>query len=505
MVRVTIVLSQDAARSDQRLLEALRGDARYDIGQVFVAARAGHPFGAADWLLGVEQSLSARRRRGAAGQGAKAHPLPSEALPLPARPEEVAPCDVLLDLSGSAPDSLAGRAATGLWRLSVDDPADGAAARAVLCGAALLPCCLCRLPAPGAPPRLVARIALQPKLLLGRSLDFLREKATQLILRELARLALTGAPADLGPAEPDRQPLGRAALPRYAARIAGEAADRVGMTLRRRLGGSPKPFSLRLGHGDLEDFDPGRTVEWRNRRHFYRADPFLFEEGGTLYCFYEAYSYGSRRGHIAVARVEGDRMEEIGPALERPYHLSYPFIFRHGGEIFLMPETHQAHRIEIWRCTDFPTGWTLHATALEGLGPADPVLFRKDDAWWLFVNLCHDSIGDLSSELHLFRTDGPDLTRMEPHPLNPVVIGSDVARGGGRIVESGGRILRASQDNSGRTYGHGLNLMEITRLSATEYEERPLRHVGPEFAPGLIGCHHVDALAGRVVIDVRRS
>jgi hypothetical protein len=45
--------------------------------------------------------------------------------------------------------------------------------------------------------------------------------------------------------------------------------------------------------------------------------------------------------------------------------------------------------------------------------------------------------------------------------------------------------------------------MEILRLDLDHYEERRLRHITPDFAPGLIGCHHFDALDGWCVIDVR--
>jgi hypothetical protein len=47
--------------------------------------------------------------------------------------------------------------------------------------------------------------------------------------------------------------------------------------------------------------------------------------------------------------------------------------------------------------------------------------------------------------------------------------------------------------------------MEITRLDLEHYEERRVRHITPGFAPGVIGCHHFDAVDGWVVIDVRQA
>ena len=72
------------------------------------------------------------------------------------------------------------------------------------------------------------------------------------------------------------------------------------------------------------------------------------------------------------------------------------------------------------------------------------------------------------------------------------------------MFEQNGRLYRSSQDNSHGTYGFGLNLMEITRLDPTGYEEHRVRHLVGDFAKEIMACHHMDAAAGRFVIDVRR-
>ena len=48
--------------------------------------------------------------------------------------------------------------------------------------------------------------------------------------------------------------------------------------------------------------------------------------------------------------------------------------------------------------------------------------------------------------------------------------------------------LRPSQDCS-RTYGYGFSLYEVVTLSTTEYEERAVVKVGPDWHPGLYGTH----------------
>ena len=88
-------------------------------------------------------------------------------------------------------------------------------------------------------------------------------------------------------------------------------------------------------------------------------------------------------------------------------------------------------------------------------------------------------------------------------PLALRGIDGTTARGGGRVFRQSGMLLRASQDNSHGVYGWGLNLMEITRLDRDGYAERRIRHVTPDLAPEVMGCHHFDAAGGQYVIDLR--
>ncbi|WP_139188510.1 glucosamine inositolphosphorylceramide transferase family protein [Aliiruegeria lutimaris] len=258
-----------------------------------------------------------------------------------------------------------------------------------------------------------------------------------------------------------------------------------------------------MGNGSLGCIDLAGAKDQPLPHEGLRADPFLIEKDGTLYCFYEDFPDGAERAFIAVSKVEADGLTDLGVALRTSYHLSYPFIFEHDGEIYMMPETLAANRVEIWRATSFPLEWELHNTALEGQQFADPVIFRQGEDWWFMASPCHDSLGDFSSEMWLFKADGPFLNALTPHPLNPVVLGSSAGRGAGRVFNEEGRLLRMAQDNSGRHYGYGMRIMEITELSMTTYEERCIRHWrGPEI-PGAIGCHHMDFAGGRFVADVR--
>ncbi len=336
---------------------------------------------------------------------------------------------------------------------------------------------------------------------------FVKERAASLLVRELRRLAREGERGgEVIPwPKPAPPPTGAETIA-YAASLARTLMRRSVRSIRERFGWEADRWMLYTGGGSVGDFDleGARAIAFDPKD--IRADPFLFANDGTLYLFYEAYGFGERDAHIAVGKLEGGQLTPLGAVLRRPYHLSYPYVFRDGGDIFMIPESHAARRIEVWRCTHFPHEWELHATALEGVSAADSVLFRHHDTWWLFTNISeYRDFEDHCSELHIFRADGPALRELVPHRLNPVVLGSDTARNACRIVESGGQLHRPSQCNAHGIYGFGLNIMRIDTLDLDHYRETLIRTVTPDFRPGLVGCHHFDSHDGAFVVDARIS
>ncbi|RDC70984.1 hypothetical protein DLJ49_16960 [Rhodovulum sp. 12E13] len=486
-LRVALILPEGRAAAGVDAAGAwlarwLDADPRMALVEIRRAPPAPAPGGA----LGAVARLEARAVR-----------LP-QAAPLPAPRLEIGAAEVAVDLTGGGAAAWEGDLPPhGVWRLTSHAP--GAGLAEAMRGRPATEVALLRETAGGA--QEIDRARYNTKFLAARNAAFAAEKSVQLAARRLAALhAGAGASAAprAGPASPPA-----ASLAAYAPRLALALGRRLATKGGRRLGLAPGDFALRLCPGGALDFDPARGMTLVPPKGHYWADPFLFEHRGQTFLFWEDYFHALGRGTLQAGRLEGDRLTPLGAPLEAEHHLSYPFVFAAGGDIWLMPETIGAGRLEVWRATDFPLGWERAATAFEGRPPADAVLAQVGGDWWLFANFCEDGFGDYGSELHLFRVDGPRLREIEPHPLNPVVIDAATARGGGRVWQEGGRLYRASQDNTHDLYGWGLNVMEITRLDMAGYAERRVRHVRPGFRPGVIGCHHLDFAGGRVVIDVR--
>ncbi|MEX0285131.1 MAG: hypothetical protein AB3N23_11020 [Paracoccaceae bacterium] len=489
-VRVGVVLGQgDMESGPLRLLDHLTADARYEIAGLW---QADHVPPAHPRLLAIESRLVPLPQ-----VYKPQHWKPEPATALPSTPVI---CDLIVDFSHNALVlPLAQSAEFGLLRLSAYDEDSGV--EAALAGDPATRVKMDHWDSSGQKTTL-ANAVYDTKFAAFRNVGYVREKSVQLIIHLLAQLH-----RDRALPVPEMLPVDEQKNVNffgYGLRTAQELGSRIKEKVIVKSGGTPGGFGLRIGTGDVANFDPASGIDLpMPKRHFW-ADPFLLEHEGKVYCLFEDYDYERHLGHIGAGILTDDGMDYLGRAHVVPHHLSFPYIFKHGGDIWMMPETHQAKRLELWRATKFPLEWELHSTAFEGRGLADSVLFEHADDWWLLTGYCTDGFGDFCGELHLFRTSGLDMAWMEPHPLNPVVVGADTARLGGRIHKVGDRLLRVSQDNSGGIYGWGLNVMEIERLTRDDYVERRIRHITPDFAPGLVGCHHFDCAGGRWIMDVRR-
>ena len=232
------------------------------------------------------------------------------------------------------------------------------------------------------------------------------------------------------------------------------------------------------------------------------ADPFLFEHLGDTYVFFENYSYQTKRGKISCGILKNNQLVEVWDVLDRDYHLSFPFIFREDGEIFLMPETSANKRLEIYKANNFPLEWELCVTAFEGEMVAD-AFFYTDEAEqkWLFMNKQMDIASPLNTELFIYKVDSIRLKHIEPHLENPVLMDARVARNGGSIFKHEGNFYRPSQRNIDGIYGRALNINKIEKLTIEEYRERTVKVIQPDFDCRLMGLHHIHEMNGKFVFD----
>jgi hypothetical protein len=235
------------------------------------------------------------------------------------------------------------------------------------------------------------------------------------------------------------------------------------------------------------------------------ADPFVLERDGDTFLFFEEVDEATRKGHISYVRLDADARPIGAPAtaLTAPYHLSYPFVFAHEGEIFMIPESSSNRTVELYRASPFPDMWVLEQVLLEGLQAVDTTLHVDGGRLWLFVGIAEEGAAH-TDELHLFSSSalhGPWV----PHVANPVVSDVRSARPAGRLFQHGGGLIRPSQDSSHR-YGCALVFNRIDVLTDESYRESPVARIEPTWHPDLVGTHtynvgeHVEVIDGKRVV-----
>lgn len=272
----------------------------------------------------------------------------------------------------------------------------------------------------------------------------------------------------------------------FGAKLFGRA---VRSSLKSRLhGGYGQWFmAIRRRTPGLSFHDSGGYKVLSTPRDRFYADPFLFSREGKTFLFFEDYRYHAGLAHICCAEIGPDgTMGEPVDVLKRPYHLSYPFVFEDGGQVYMIPETRQNGTVELYRAEEFPWRWTLDRVLLQDVSAVDATIHRQDGKWWMFVGLSNGKFSNCD-ELALFFSDslsGP----WQAHPQNPVVSDVRRARPGGALFVDGGRRIRPSQDCA-RAYGYALVFSEVTKLDETEYEEREIGRVDPDWKPGNMGTH----------------
>jgi hypothetical protein len=251
--------------------------------------------------------------------------------------------------------------------------------------------------------------------------------------------------------------------------------------------------------------DAGR---WR-----YLADPFGLVRGDALHVFVEAFDYRVKRA--TIERHEFDlsfgpsdlRWRGQATVLDLPFHLSFPQVFEHDGETWMVPESFQAGEIALYRATDRSLDrWEHQCALLSGLPGADASLVEHGGRWWMFYTLVGAGGRD-QRELHVAHAPalaGP----WTPLAGNPVRVNREGARPAGRPFVAHDGVLTLPVQDSSTGYGGATRLLRFPVLTP----ERVVIEAGAERLTGDLvsdshtaGLHTLSGCAGGfTLIDVKR-
>ncbi len=223
---------------------------------------------------------------------------------------------------------------------------------------------------------------------------------------------------------------------------------------------SPQVWSVGFGHltHREEAIKPTHILNFMKAKELsgadFIADPFLFKEKGRYYLFVEA-------GINNFGRIDAFSSNDLadwkyeGIAMNKEYHLSYPFVFKHHHNIYMIPEEAQSHRVTLYRSVGFPLKWEKEKELLKGKYLDTTVLF-VDEFVYLFAV-------DRNFRLYCFFSEDIIKGQFVEHPSSPLGIG-DKMRPAGRPWVKGDKIVLPVQSHT-RGYGTAIYSLNITKLT----------------------------------------
>jgi hypothetical protein len=251
---------------------------------------------------------------------------------------------------------------------------------------------------------------------------------------------------------------------------------------------------------ELLESSPGR-IKWlkESAAGTYLADPFPDPSGNSSYVLVEDYDHNTHRGVISAVDLDGDGKARV--VLDTGVHASYPFLFENGGWMYCVPETFQAEETRLYRTKTFPEDWELAGTILDGLRVLDPTIFHYQNRWWLLCTLDGAGANTKLYAFHAGAISGP----WEPHLLNPIKTDISSSRPGGVPFVHNGDLYRPAQDSS-HSYGGAVVINKIETLTPTNFLEHEVQRIHP-VADGKYpaGIHTLSGAGAITVVDGRRD
>ena len=237
-----------------------------------------------------------------------------------------------------------------------------------------------------------------------------------------------------------------------------------------------------------------------NPKSRFLADPYVISVKGETFCFAEDFFPDEKKGKISVLKLAEQTASSPEVVLDEPFHLSFPFVFQAGEDVFMIPETSAARQIRLYKAHSFPHDWRLHKVIMDNIDAADTVAFEKEGRWYLLTNICSADRSDHQSELHLFSATDLMSDTWAPAERNPIIFDSKKARNAG-FFERAGKFYRVNQVQARAQYGYAFEINEVTEISPDNYSEKCVKRVNPQISEGMMRTHHYHYNGDYTVFD----
>lgn len=246
--------------------------------------------------------------------------------------------------------------------------------------------------------------------------------------------------------------------------------------------------------------DQNPKIHWVKKRFSDRwfADPFILDvTGSKIIILAEEYCYKIRRGRIARIEIDRNTYEEkvFEIILDLPSHLSFPFIVRKNGKVYILPENSASGTSTVYEYDDKNRTITpLHHIADEPF--ADATIFEMDDKSYLFTTIAPNTN---SNALEIYSFDIDKLRVIER--IATIEFPQICGRNAGEVFMVNGQLYRPAQDCT-QCYGHGVILQRIC-IKDGKWSFEDVNRIYPNSFKYNQGLHTFNNYKGLTVIDGR--
>ncbi|HAS8348793.1 TPA: hypothetical protein I7712_20400 [Vibrio vulnificus] len=235
----------------------------------------------------------------------------------------------------------------------------------------------------------------------------------------------------------------------------------------------------------------------KNKKGYFKADPFLFKKEQKNWIFYEECKINNGKGWIEAYCIEDDVAFHV---LEEAWHLSYPNVWRHNDNIYMMPQSDNGE-VNVYICEEFPSKWKLLNTVISSdkYQFGDPTLCVSGGKNVLLLTVYDNN---LKANDHLYAISDVDVYEGQYTVDNLQLINSDVrnSRCAGKILKMGGYEYRIAQ-NCEEGYGVAINV----NLLKDDLKGDLVESISPDFIKNANGVHTLNINDEYICVDFKKK
>lgn len=243
-------------------------------------------------------------------------------------------------------------------------------------------------------------------------------------------------------------------------------------------------------------------INWlKMPRSVFWADPFGIFKDNKYFIFYEEYSKLKKYATINLAVLSADlKILDTRIVIDEGYHLSFPFLFWHNEELFMLPESCVTKKLMVYKCSTFPFAWKREKILLNE--PCiDSVLFFENSFWWLIYSKVE---ADEQKGKFYIRKNTLPFDSWEKCPETQIERASSFnVRNGGSVFIHNSSLFRITQ-NCTRSYGQSIVINRILSLSVENFKEEAVKELRLT-RKDTKGFHTLSACGEFSLLDRRRE